>query len=205
VSDRPDLDICTCGDFRRDHEGGVGGCLLPFCAQHGMPQCRAFTFANAVTESDRLYQESIEARRPLPVSTLLSTRQEPIHRDPGAARAARSVKVSDKLPDEVLKLLGDDATPERAASRMQSAADWSAKVAGARSRTGEYDASTVDAASAYSYALSAAAIRECEASREANAAVSEIPGDPEKVDITQEALGAAMKEYDALRNCRKTP
>lgn len=98
MSDRPDLDICTCGDFRRDHKHGVGGCLLPFCAQHGMPQCRAFTFANTVTESDRLYQESIEARRPLPVSTLLSARQETIHRDPCAARAARSVKVSDKLP-----------------------------------------------------------------------------------------------------------
>lgn len=46
----------------------------------------------------RISEQAREARRPLPVSTLLSARQETIHRDPGAARAARSVKVSDKLP-----------------------------------------------------------------------------------------------------------
>ena len=56
---------------------------------------------------------------------------------------------------------------------------------------------------AWASAVSAAAIRECEASREANAAVSEIPGDLEKVDLTQAALGAAMQDYDALRNWRK--
>ena len=37
-----------------------------------------------------------EARRPLPVSTLLSARQETIHRDPGAARAARSVRMTEQ-------------------------------------------------------------------------------------------------------------
>lgn len=63
----------------------------------------------------RISEQAREARRPLPVSTLLSARQETIHRDPGAARAARSVKVSDKLPDEVEEALrncdiyGDDA------------------------------------------------------------------------------------------------
>ena len=164
----------------------------------------------------RISEQAREARRPLPVSTLLSARQETIHRDPGAARAARSVKVSDPLPPEVLKLLGDDATPERAASRMQSAADWSAKVAGARSRTGEYDASTVDAASAYSYALSAAAIRECEARRKHEAAriaceVALFSADPAGMDrlaaVRDEAMKAealAVEAFDALRNWRKT-
>lgn len=37
----------------------------------------------------------LDDKRPLPVSTLLFARHDTIHRDPGAARAARSVKVSD--------------------------------------------------------------------------------------------------------------
>lgn len=63
----------------------------------------------------RISEQAREARRPLPVATLLSARQETIHRDPGAARAARSVQVSDKLPDYVEEALrncdiyGDDA------------------------------------------------------------------------------------------------
>lgn len=101
------------------------------------------------------------------------------------------------LPPEVLALLGDDATPEKAIEKLDASADRNVE----RVRSGR---PPVDgwATKAHWMAIAAAAIRECEASREANAAVSEIPGDLEKVDLTQAALGAAMQDYDALRNRR---
>lgn len=100
------------------------------------------------------------------------------------------------LPPEVLARLGDDATPEEA-------------IKAANRGTATYvdnlkqpDGDDNDARFAWYGMLAAAAMRECEASREANAAISEIPSDLEKVDLMQAALGAAMQEYDALRNWR---
>ena len=103
------------------------------------------------------------------------------------------------LPPEVLALLGDDATPEKVAYGF---ARLSNQELAAVADQEFVEFARLHAAASFDYALAAAAIRECEASREANAAVSEIPGDLEKVDLTQAALGAAMQDYDALRNRR---
>jgi hypothetical protein len=40
-------DICTCGDYRRDHEGGTGRCTLPADAVHGFRACTRFQLATA--------------------------------------------------------------------------------------------------------------------------------------------------------------
>lgn len=38
-------DICTCGDYRRDHEGGAGACTLPADRVEGFEPCRRFRLA----------------------------------------------------------------------------------------------------------------------------------------------------------------
>jgi hypothetical protein len=35
-------DICVCGDYRRDHEGGTGPCTFPADQVAGHEPCRAF-------------------------------------------------------------------------------------------------------------------------------------------------------------------
>jgi hypothetical protein len=36
------FDICQCGDYRRDHEGGVGACTLPADPVPEFTPCRRF-------------------------------------------------------------------------------------------------------------------------------------------------------------------
>ena len=36
------FDICQCGDYRRDHEGGTGACTLPEDTVEGFRPCRRF-------------------------------------------------------------------------------------------------------------------------------------------------------------------
>lgn len=93
------------------------------------------------------------------------------------------------LPPEVLHLLGDDATPERAAERQ-------AAFLGACLVQGEIKGQTPDvlALGAYDSAIAAAAILECEASR---------AYERDGVLRDDRALGRAKSSYDALRNWRK--
>jgi hypothetical protein len=42
VDSKSDLDICACGDYRRDHEGGVGKCRKPNDLCHGFQPCVSF-------------------------------------------------------------------------------------------------------------------------------------------------------------------
>jgi hypothetical protein len=35
-------DICKCGDYRRDHEGGIGRCTLPADTMPGFRPCVRF-------------------------------------------------------------------------------------------------------------------------------------------------------------------
>ena len=36
------IDLCECGDYRRDHDGGAGRCRMLNNITHGMQPCRAF-------------------------------------------------------------------------------------------------------------------------------------------------------------------
>jgi hypothetical protein len=38
-------DICECGDYRRDHDGGTGACTLPADTVPGFVPCRRFALA----------------------------------------------------------------------------------------------------------------------------------------------------------------
>jgi hypothetical protein len=58
---RPDLDICQCGDWRLDHEYGVGRCQMPNDLSHGMEPCRAFTFSRHATDQEIAAREKLEA------------------------------------------------------------------------------------------------------------------------------------------------
>jgi len=40
-------DICTCGDYRRDHENGTGACTLPPDPVPDHRPCRRFVLALA--------------------------------------------------------------------------------------------------------------------------------------------------------------
>lgn len=59
---RPDLDYCSCGDFRREHEYGIGRCRMPNDALHGMQPCLAFDFVGHVTAEELAYQEAMDAK-----------------------------------------------------------------------------------------------------------------------------------------------
>jgi hypothetical protein len=37
-----ELDICKCGDYRRDHKNGVGACRQADDITHGFKRCRRF-------------------------------------------------------------------------------------------------------------------------------------------------------------------
>jgi hypothetical protein len=41
------FDICTCGDYRRDHEGGTGRCTLPADPVPDYQPCRRFRLSLA--------------------------------------------------------------------------------------------------------------------------------------------------------------
>lgn len=41
-SARNPYDICACGDYRRDHEGGTGPCTFPADNVAGHEPCRGF-------------------------------------------------------------------------------------------------------------------------------------------------------------------
>lgn len=110
------------------------------------------------------------------------------------------------LPPEVLALLGDDATPERAVASFTAHRDESHPCA---------DMDADEALGMYQHALAAAAIRECEARRKREAAqitceVAMFSADPEGMNRLAAARDAAAKDeelaveaYDALRNWRK--
>lgn len=36
-------DVCTCGDYRKDHENGTGRCRMPNDLCHGFVPCEKFT------------------------------------------------------------------------------------------------------------------------------------------------------------------
>lgn len=90
------------------------------------------------------------------------------------------------LPPELLRLLGDDATPERAADSFAACA-------------GELDPRDADASDAldvWQEELAAAAIRECEARRACVIAKDQF------IEALQREADAA-KAYDALRNWKE--
>lgn len=96
------------------------------------------------------------------------------------------------LPPEVLKLLGDDATPEGAAKRHE-------EFAALCHRMGKFGPPST-AQGWWDYTLAAAAIRLAEADHAHNIACA---GDGSQVGITQDALNEAQYAYRALRNWRK--
>ena len=106
------------------------------------------------------------------------------------------------LPPEVLALLGPDATPEKAAERMNGDSEWSATVARARGRISRPPDGELEARDAYDAALAAAAIRECEAQR---AYLSGERAAGKSHDTIWKELNSATKAYDALRNAGRTP
>jgi len=60
---RPDLDICECGDYLRDHDSR--GCVLCRSAGNGtggvIPACTGFRFSSHVSPADLAQQERLEA------------------------------------------------------------------------------------------------------------------------------------------------
>lgn len=104
------------------------------------------------------------------------------------------------LPSEVLKLLGDDATPERAAEKLEASAIRNVTRA-LQGFSGAEDSQW--ATKAHWMAISAAAIRECEAARVANDKMMARPIDYAANDAAQLELEKRKDEYDALRNWRE--
>lgn len=107
--------------------------------------------------------------------------------------------MSDKLPPEVLKLLGDDATPERVAAdyELRTSSRVAYMTQGGWPLLGEAEHAATVALTTYRHALSAAAIRECEARREY----------PEEGDFSErrvEAVRAAESNYDTLRGLKQS-
>ena len=58
-----DLDLCECGDYRRDHKGGTGACNLNGLG-HGMTgyRCNRFRFSLPATAEDIERIRKIEER-----------------------------------------------------------------------------------------------------------------------------------------------
>lgn len=44
------LDICECGDYRRDHDGEIGRCRLPNDLTHGFKECHRFRLSRTAEE-----------------------------------------------------------------------------------------------------------------------------------------------------------
>lgn len=109
------------------------------------------------------------------------------------------------LPPEVMALLGDDATPERAIASFTAHRDESHPCA---------DVDADEALAVYHAALAAAAIRECEAVRNHADAkhacdLALLDAAPEEMSTLAAERDAAAKEereataqYDALRHWR---
>ena len=46
------LDVCDCGDYRRDHENGVGRCTMPDDLCHGFRPCFRFVLWEPASQGD---------------------------------------------------------------------------------------------------------------------------------------------------------
>jgi hypothetical protein len=46
------LDVCQCGDYRRDHENGTGRCKMPDDLTHGFQPCLVFRLCPLATFHD---------------------------------------------------------------------------------------------------------------------------------------------------------
>lgn len=112
--------------------------------------------------------------------------------------------MNNPLPPEVLALLGDDATPEKAAVRHAISADVALDLArGGRVHYALYDA-----------AIAADAIRECEARRKhsdlsvvcSTRVLSSTPDEMRSAALARDVAATeeleAIRHYDALRNWR---
>jgi hypothetical protein len=53
MSEPHPLDVCQCGDFRREHQDGTGRCRMPNDASHGFKTCERFRLHASAAE----YQE----------------------------------------------------------------------------------------------------------------------------------------------------
>ena len=81
----PSLDMCECGDYRRDHKDGVGECIHNKRGDltHGMKNCEAFRpvsparppqVAELVKIGREFYEAAIEAKPEVIVSSALLMR-----------------------------------------------------------------------------------------------------------------------------------
>lgn len=48
-----ELDICECGDYRRDHVGGTGECRMPNDLSHGFRRCKEFRMFRPHVETNQ--------------------------------------------------------------------------------------------------------------------------------------------------------
>ena len=53
-----DFDECECGDYRHQHENGIGRCTMPNDICHGMKPCEAFRLSARATEVPSAYIQS---------------------------------------------------------------------------------------------------------------------------------------------------
>lgn len=60
---RPDLDVCDCGDYRRDHD--ELGCILCRAFGNGTcgyePLCKSFRFSRVSSDSEIKLRQKLEA------------------------------------------------------------------------------------------------------------------------------------------------
>lgn len=52
-----DFDSCECGDYRHQHDRGLGRCQMPNDGTHGFKPCLAFRLSKAATEIPEAYIE----------------------------------------------------------------------------------------------------------------------------------------------------
>lgn len=57
MADNHPLDVCKCGDFRREHSGGVGRCRMPNDASHGFKTCELFRLDHDAAEYQRRHPD----------------------------------------------------------------------------------------------------------------------------------------------------
>ncbi len=46
-------EVCACGDYRHQHENGIGRCTMPNDLCHGFEPCLAFEFVTVKGEGER--------------------------------------------------------------------------------------------------------------------------------------------------------
>jgi len=51
---RQPLDVCVCGDYRRDHENGTGPCTFGLDLSHGFTDCAEFRLSSNARPRSRL-------------------------------------------------------------------------------------------------------------------------------------------------------